>query len=122
MPRGAATEAPVHRSKAELRYANRAACRACALRTHRYILRDANEAVPERMSERLAARPDMPASRRESVEHPFGTIRHWMGQGALLMRGLENVHGKFGLAALACNLRRVINLMGVPALPAAVYG
>ena len=74
------------------------------------------------MAERLAARPSMLASRRESVEHPFGTIKHWMGQGAFLMRGLENVRGEFSLTALAYNLRRVTNLMGIPALLAALHG
>ena len=108
------------------RYANRAACRACALRSrctggaYRYISRVANEAILERMAERIAARPGLQARRRELVEHPFGTIKHWMGHGTFLMRGLENVRGEFSLSALAYNLRRAINLMGVPALLAAV--
>ena len=108
------------------RYANRAACRACALRSHctgttfRYSARYANEAILERMAERIAARPELPACRRESVEHPFGTIKHWMGHDRFLMRGLENTRAEFSLAALAYNLRRAINLMGVPALLAAM--
>lgn len=108
------------------RQSNRAACRACALRSrctggaYRYISRVANEAILERMAERIAARPGLQACSRELVEHPFGTIKHWMGHGTFLMRGLENVRGEFSLSALACNLRRVINLLGVPALLAAV--
>lgn len=103
-------------------YGNRAACRDCALKsrctnsTFRKITRYANEAILERMAARLAARPGLLAERRESVEHPFGSIKQWMGQGAFLMRRLENVRGEFSLTALAYNIRRAINLVGVPAL------
>jgi len=43
------------------------------------------------MAARLAQHPGVLARRRETVEHPFGTIKHWMNQRAFLMRGLENV-------------------------------
>ena len=59
------------------------------------------------------------ASRRDSVEHPFGSIKQWMGQGAFLTRRLDNVRGEFSLTALAYNVRRAINLVGVPAMIAA---
>ena len=72
------------------------------------------------MADRLAARPDVLDQRRESVEHPFGSIRQWMGQGAFLMRRIENVRAEFSLTALACNLRRAITILGLPALIAAV--
>jgi hypothetical protein len=42
------------------------------------------------MEERIAARPNILARRREIVEHPFGTIKQWMNQGAFLMRGLKS--------------------------------
>lgn len=71
------------------------------------------------MEARLALRPEMLAQRRNSVEHPFGTIKQWMGQGAFLMRRLENVRGEFSLTALAYNIRRAITLVGVPGLIAA---
>ena len=58
-------------------------------------------------------------ARRESVEHPFGSIKQWMGQGAFLTRRLENVRGEFSITALAYNIRRAISLVGVPALIAA---
>ena len=74
----------------------------------------------ERMAERLAARPEVMNRRRESVEHPFGSAKQWMGQGAFLTRRLENVRGEFSLTALAYNLRRAINLVGIPAMLAAV--
>ncbi len=71
------------------------------------------------MAERLAARPELLDARRESVEHPFGSIKQWMGQGAFLTRRLENVRGEFSITALAYNIRRAISLVGVPALIAA---
>ena len=58
--------------------------------------------------------------RREIVEHPFGTIKQWMNEGAFLMRGLENVRAEFSLTALAYNLRRALNILGMEGLMAAV--
>jgi len=57
---------------------------------------------------------------RETVEHPFGTIKQWMNQGGFLMRGLEKVRGEFSLTALAYNLRRVLNITKFAELMAAV--
>ena len=108
------------------RFTNRAACRGrplkarCTNADFRVVNRFENEAVPDRMADRLAARPDLLDQRRESVEHPFGSIRQWMGQGAFLMRRIENVRAEFSLTALACNLRRAITILGLPALIAAV--
>jgi hypothetical protein len=79
-----------------------------------------NEAVLDRMQERLAKRPEVLNQRRETVEHPFGSIKQWMNQGAFLMRGLEKVRGEFSLTALAYNLRRVLNLIAFDKLMAAV--
>lgn len=67
----------------------------------------------ERMAERLDARPDIIDRRRETVEQ-------WMNQGAFLMRGLANVNAEFSLTALAYNLRRAINILGIPVLLRAV--
>jgi Transposase DDE domain len=69
-----------------------------------------------------AQRPGVLAHRREAVEHPFGTIKQWMNQGAFLMRGLEKVRGEFSLTALAYNLRRMLNIVGFSELMAAVRG
>ena len=104
-------------------YSNRNACKACALRprctrTFRRVSRLENEAVLDRVAARLAARPGILDQRRQSVEHPFGTIKQWM-QGAFLMRRLENVRGEFSLTALAYNIRRAITLVGIPSLIAA---
>ena len=111
-------------------YANAAACRTRALKarctatTSRVVTRYENEAMLERMADRLAdrlaARPEVLDRRRESVEHPFGSVKQWMGQGAFLMRRLDNVRAEFSLTALAYNLRRAITLVGIPMLIAAV--
>jgi IS5 family transposase len=106
-------------------YANASACRDCPLRercthTYRAVSRLENEDALERMEERIAERPDILDRRREIVEHPFGTIKQWMNQSAFLMRGLEKVRAEFSLTALACNLRRALNILGTGRLLAAV--
>ena len=106
-------------------YSNPAACPVCPLRSRcttdrRRVSRLENEAVLDRMAGRLKARPDILARRRELVEHPFGTIKQWMNQGAFLMRGLDNVRAEFSLTALVYNLRRAVNILGVDAMMAAV--
>ncbi len=58
--------------------------------------------------------------RRETVEHPFGSIKQWMNQGAFLMRGLGKVRGEFSLTTLAYNLRRAITIIGIPGMIRAV--
>jgi transposase len=116
----------VIRGLTKVNYVNKEACRDCPLRerctTGRYrtVSRYENEAVLDRMQDRLAQRPDVLAQRRMVVEHPFGSIKQWMGQGAFLMRGLENVRSEFSLTALAYNLRRALNLVGFKELMAAV--
>ena len=106
-------------------YGNPKACRACQLRARctndaRSVFRLENEDVLDRMAERLKARPAILDRRREVVEHPFGSIKQWMYQGAFLMRGLANVRAEFSLTALAYNLRRALNILGVEAMTAAV--
>ena len=76
----------------------------------------------DRVQARRAKRPEVLALRRETVEHPFGTIKQWMNQGAFLMRGLEKVRGEFSLTALAYNIRRVLNIVGFTELMMAVRG
>ena len=53
------------------------------------------------METRLKANPEILRQRREIVEHPFGSIKQWMNQGAFLMRGLDKVRAEFSLTALA---------------------
>ena len=106
-------------------YGNPKACRDCPLRARctndiRSVSRLENEDALDRMAERVAARPDLLDRRREIVEHPFGSIKQWMNQGAFLMRGLENVRAEFSLTALVYNLQRALNILGVRKLLAAV--
>src|ERR1039458_4841924 len=95
----------------------RDACDDCAIRSRctggkfRTASRLQNEAVLDRMQARLTKRPDVLDRRRETVEHPFGSIKQWMNQGAFLMRGLKKVRAEFSLTALAYNLRRVLNIV-----------
>jgi len=81
----------------KINYVNKLACDDCAIRSRctagkfRTVSRLENEAVLDRMQARLAKRPDVLDCRRETVEHPFGSIKQWMNQGAFLMRGLRKV-------------------------------
>jgi transposase/IS5 family transposase len=107
-------------------YANAEACRDCPLRPrctnadYRAVSRLENEDALDRMAVRLRQRPDILARRQEIVEHPFGTIKQWMNQGAFLTRGLDKVRAEFSLTALAYNMRRAFNILGVEAMMAAV--
>ena len=118
----------VLRGLKKINYANRRACHDCPIRSRcttnsfRSVSRMENEAVLDRMQARLAQRPEILEQRREVVEHPFGTIKQWMNQGAFLMRGLEKVRGEFSLTALAYNLRRVLNIVGFTELMMAARG
>ncbi len=99
-------------------YSNRAACLVCAMRSrrakeYRKASRLESEAVPDRMAERLTARPEILDTRREVVEHPIGGVKQWMNQGAFLMRGLDKARAEFSLTALVYNMRRAINILGV---------
>ena len=110
----------------KINYVNKLVCDDCAIRSRctggrfRTVSRLENEAVLDRMQARLAKRPEVLDRRRETVEHPFGTIKQWMNQGAFLMRGLEKVRAEFSLTALAYNLRRVLNIVGFAGLMAAL--
>jgi len=56
----------------------------------------------------------MMQKRKQSVAHPFGTIKHWHDQDYFLMKGLGKVRAEFSLSTLAYNLRRVMTILGVP--------
>jgi transposase len=129
---GGAEMKPIWRSKTrdepETGYANISACGTCTLKPkctsskHRRIRRYDREGALDQMAVRMADRPELARIRRSTVEHPFGSIKKWMGQDAFLMRGLENVRGEFSLTALAYNIRRAINLVGLTALIQAAKG
>jgi hypothetical protein len=110
----------------KVNYTNKQACGDCAIRSQctgnrfRSVSRLENEAVLDRMQARIDQHPGILDRRRETVEHPFGTIKQWMNQGAFLMRGLRKVRAEFSLTALAYNLRRVLNIVGFTEMMAAV--
>jgi hypothetical protein len=98
------------------------ACVGCALKSHcttgqyRRISRWEHEDVIERAQVRLDKRPDMMRIRRQTVEHPFGTIKAWMGTQHFKMKTLKHVSTEMSLHVLAYNLKRAISLFGVNGL------
>ncbi len=72
------------------------------------------------MQQRLDEHPDAMRLRRETVEHPFGTIKMWMGATHFLMKRLKNVKTEMALNVLAYNLTRVMNIIGIKPLMAAI--
>ena len=68
------------------------------------------------MQTRLELQPEMMRIRRQTVEHPFGTLKSWMGYTHFLTRTLPRVRTEMSLHVLAYNMKRVIKLMGTAAL------
>jgi hypothetical protein len=58
--------------------------------------------------------------RRQTVEHPFGTLKSWMGSTHFLTKTLEKVRTEMSLHVLAYNLRRLIQIFGARPLMAAI--
>jgi len=94
-------------------------CRACQLKPQcsnskqpRRITRWEHEGQMDQMSELLSSRPDSMLIRKQTVEHPFGTIKSWMGATHFLTKRLENVNTEMSLNVLAYNLRRMISILG----------
>ena len=103
-------------------------CRGCVLRAqctqrrkgNRRLWRWVHEEAIEAMQQRMRQHPDKAKQRKALVEHPFGTLKHWMNQSYFLLRGLEKVGAEMSLSVLAYNLKRVINILGVKELIKAV--
>jgi transposase len=98
------------------------ACPRCALRAkcttseYRRIGRWEHEQVLDRMQARLERDPSRMQLRRQTAEHPFGTIKSWMGATHFLCRTLPKVSAEMSLHVLAYNLKRVMRIMGTGAL------
>ena len=75
--------------------------------------------LPEALEQRLDAEPERMRVRRTTSEHPFGTLKAWMGATHFQTRTLPRVSTEMSLHVLAYNLRRVINIMGARLLMAA---
>ena len=99
------------------------ACQSCAIKhscttgKERRITRWEHEHVLEAVQRRLDEHPEKMRQRRETVEHPFGTIKARMGATHFLMKTLPRVATEMALHVLAYNLTRVMNIMGVQTAP-----
>ncbi len=85
----------------------------CTTSDYRRITRWEHEAVLETMQERLDRQPDIMRVRRQTAEHPFGTLKLWMGASHFLTRTLNNVRTEMSLQVLAYNLKRVMRILGI---------
>jgi hypothetical protein len=85
----------------------------CTTSDYRRITRWEHEAVLEAMQQRLDRQPEMMRVRRQTVEHPFGTIKYWMGWTHFLTKTLARVRTEMSLHVLAYNLKRVMRILGI---------
>ena len=99
------------------------ACPTCPLKpqctrnsSYRRIARWEHEDVIDAMQEQLNQHPDAMRLRRATVEHPFGTIKSWMGATHFLMKTLPNVRTEMSLHVLAYNLKRMMKILGITEL------
>ncbi len=101
-------------------------CQSCAIKDRcttgkeRRITRWEHEHVLEAVERRLDEHPEKMRRRRETVEHPFGTIKSWMGSTHFQMKTLKRVSTEMALHVLAYNLKRVMNILGIGPLIAAM--
>ncbi len=102
------------------------ACQNCAIKgqcttgKERRIRRWEHEHVFEDVQRRLDEHPEKMRQRRETVEHPFGTIKYWMGYTHFQMKTLKHVGTEMALHVLAYNLKRVMKILGIRRLVAAL--
>jgi transposase len=95
------------------------ACQSCAIKhqcttsKERLISRWEHEHVLEAVQRRLDEHPEKMRQRRETVEHPFGTMKARMGATHFLMKTLPKVASEMALHVLAYNMTRVMSIMGV---------
>jgi len=93
---------------------------ACTPADYRRISRWEHEDVLDRMQARLDCMPHAGRLRRQTVEHAFGTLKSWMGATHFLMKTLPKVRTELSLHVLAYNLKRLIQMLGVQPLIAAI--
>ncbi|WP_415289088.1 IS1182 family transposase [Brevundimonas sp. S1H14] len=104
------------------RYWDRASCTGCRLKPQctpsieRRVTRWEHEAVIDALQTRMDLAPRAMRTRRRLVEHPFGTIKAWMGHTHFLMRRLPNVKTEISLHILAYNMKRVMAVLGTKPL------
>ena len=101
-------------------------CQSCAIKERctsgkeRRITRWEEEHVLEAVQQRLDEYPEKMRQRRQTVEHPFGTIKSWMGSTHFQMKTLKKVATEMALHVLAYNLKRVMSIIGIKPLMAAM--
>jgi len=86
----------------------------CTTATAKRIKRWEKEDILDAADALLKKNPDAMRQRKRLVEHPYGTIKHWMGSTHFLTKRLANVQAEMSLHVLTYNLRRAINILGVP--------
>ena len=102
------------------------ACQSCSVKARcttgqqRRITRWEHEHLVDEMRDRMSRDPSLMALRRSTAEHPFGTIKAWMGATHFRMRRLKNVRTEMALHVLAYNIKRMIALIGVRPFLAAI--
>ncbi len=94
----------------------------CTPSKQRRVGRWEHQEVLEAMQTRLDNAPDSMRIRRQTVEHPFGTIKLWMGSAHFLTKTLKKVSTEMSLHVLAYNLKRVIKILGAGTLMAEMRG
>lgn len=92
----------------------------CTTSKYRRVTRWEHEDLIEAMEAELEKEPNKMGIRRQTVEHPFGTLKHWMGSTHFLTKRLKGVSTEMSLHVLAYNLKRVMNIIGVKPLIEAV--
>lgn len=101
-------------------------CTQCPIKTRctpseqRRVTRWEHEDLLDAMQRRLDLAPDSMRIRRQTVEHPFGAIKSWMGSTHFLTKTLKNVRAEMSLQVLAYNIKRVMNIIGISALLEAI--
>ena len=94
----------------------------CTTGKERRITRWEQEHLVEAMQDRISGGTGLMRLRRSTVEHPFGTIKAWMGATHFQMRRLKNVRTEMALQVLVYNIKRMISMIGTPRLMAALSG
>ena len=92
----------------------------CTTSTYRRVTRWEHEAVLEAIEARLDREPERMRTRRETVEHPFGTLKCWMGSTHFQTKTLKQVRTEMSVHVLAYNFKRMLSILGVKPLLQAI--
>jgi hypothetical protein len=92
----------------------------CTSGVHRKMSRWEHEEVLDAAQKRLDQNPDMMRIRRTTVEHPFGTLKAWMGSTHFMTKTLDRVSTEMSLHVLAYNMKRMMNIIGTKPLIEAI--